>query len=53
MDHERRIGEAFESSEITKILLVDDAYDPPVLDDAAVATYADVLDSEVGRVKPN
>lgn len=51
MDHETRIGEAFKSSEISKILLIDDAYDPPVLDDATLAAYADFLDTEAGRVE--
>ncbi len=37
MVHEKRIIEAFKSNEITKILLIDDAYDPPAFnEDAAV-----------------
>lgn len=49
MEHEKRIVEAFKSNAIEKILLVDDAYDPPDLDDAMLAAYVDLLQSESGR----
>ena len=43
--HERRIIEAFISNEITKVLLIDDAYDPPILDSDAATQLADYLES--------
>ena len=49
MEHEKRIIEAFQSNAISKVLLVDDAYDPPNLDSEMVAGLADFLESEAGR----
>ncbi len=49
MRHKKRIIEAFKSNEITKILLIDDAYDPPVLNDTAVSKLSDFLDGEDSR----
>ena len=49
MKHESRIVEAFRSNAITKILLIDDAYDPPALDDTVVSALADVLDGDANR----
>ena len=43
--HERRIIEAFISNEITEVLLIDDAYDPPILDSDAATQLADYLES--------
>ena len=47
--HEQRIIEAFKSSEIKKMLLIDDAYDHPPLDDTAVSQLIDYLESSIGR----
>jgi len=49
MHHKQRIIEAFESNQIKKILLIDDAYDPPEFDEALVAALADFLASDEGR----
>ena len=46
MGHEKRIIEAFKSNAITKILLIDDAYDPPKINEDTVAELADFLDSQ-------
>lgn len=43
MHYERRIIEAFTSNKIERILLIDDAYDPPTLDREFVAVLADSL----------
>ena len=45
----RKLIEAFETNEINRVLLIDDAYDPPDLDDTAVGHLADLLDKENGR----
>lgn len=47
---ERRIIEAFTSNEITEVLLIDDAYDPPVLDSRVIALLADYLEKDADLV---
>ena len=49
MGHEKRIIDAFNANSITKILLVDDAYDPPDLNTDMIAEWAEFLESEEGR----
>ena len=49
MRYEKRIIAAFESNNIKKILLIDDAYDPPELDDTTVAQLADFLNEAEGQ----
>ena len=49
MNYDRRIIKAFESNDITRILLIDDAYDPPEIDEGLVAKFADFLESDAGR----
>ena len=49
MKHEKRVIDAFKLNAIDRILLVDDAYDPPKLDEQMVAAYADFLEGEAGR----
>lgn len=49
MRHEKRIIEAFEANKIKRILLIDDAYDPPELNERMVAALADFLDGENGK----
>lgn len=49
MDHEKRILEAFHSNKIEKILLIDDAYDPPTLDEPTVAALNEFLNDKVGQ----
>ena len=44
----KKINEAFNSNEIKKILLIDDAYDPPGLDDDIVGSLYDFLNEEDG-----
>ena len=41
MVHEKRIIEAFRSNKITRILLIDDAYDPPALNEDALVVLDD------------
>ena len=48
MAHAKRIIEAFKANEIERILLIDDAYDPPGLQDADVGGLADFLVSDDG-----
>ena len=45
----RRIVNEFQSSEIETALLIDDAYDPPEIDDSNIGSLIDFLESEVGR----
>ena len=49
MTYEKRIVEAFRSSEIERVLLIDDAYDPPRLEDAEMGDVADLLQSKEGQ----
>lgn len=49
MRHEKRIIEAFEANKIKRVLLIDDAYDPPELGEKMVAALADFLDGENGE----
>ena len=49
MGHEKRIIDAFNANAITKILLVDDAYDPPELNTEMIADWAEFLESEEGQ----
>ena len=49
--HKRRIIDAFISNEITKVLLIDDAYDPPVLDSDAAAQLSDYLENDNGHIR--
>ena len=49
MKHESRIVEAFKSNAITKILLIDDAYDAPALDDATIAALDEFFNEDSGR----
>ena len=48
MGHEKRIVDAFNANAISKILLVDDAYDPPDLNTEMIADWAEFLESEDG-----
>ena len=48
MKHEKRIIEAFKTNKIKRVLLIDDAYDPPELNSRMVAALADFLDDEKG-----
>lgn len=49
MKHETRIAAAFAANDIRSVLVVDDAYDPPDLDDGAFAALLDLLDEEANR----
>ena len=49
MQHEQRLADAITSNAITSILLIDDAYDPPDLDENTLAALADSLDSDANR----
>ena len=49
MEHENRIAEAFETSEIKKILLIDDAYDTPDIDDNVIGILLDFLEGAAGQ----
>ena len=49
MRHEKRIIEAFKANKIKRVLLIDDAYDSPELNDKMVAALADFLDGENGK----
>ena len=49
MNYDRRIIEAFRSNNITRILLIDDAYDPPELNERILPDLAEFLDSDVGK----
>ena len=46
MHYEQRIKKAFESNQIERILLIDDAYDPPTFDEEFVAALAESLAEE-------
>ena len=48
MEHVERITQAFSASPIRRILLVDDAYDPPDLDEDEIGDLADFLSSRDG-----
>ena len=50
MRHKQRIVEAFKSSGVERILVIDDAYDAPTLDEATISDVADFLDVEDGQV---
>ena len=49
MRHEKRIIEAFKANRIKRVLLIDDAYDSPELNDKMVAGLADFLEGENGK----
>ncbi len=49
VSHEKRIIEAFKSNEITKILLIDDAYDPPEFSEEAAVALDDFFLEEDNR----
>lgn len=49
MVHQDRIIEAFASNQIKRVLLIDDAYDPPELHDS-LGSIVDFLESETGRM---
>ena len=49
MHHEQRIREAFESNQIKRILLIDDAYDAPDVDENILAALADFLAADESR----
>ena len=49
MKHEARIVDAFKSNLITRTLLIDDAYDPPGLNEKIIASLADFLATENGK----
>lgn len=49
MGHEKRIIDAFKTNAITKVLLIDDAYDPPEIGENNVGPLIDFLESEAGR----
>ena len=46
---EDRIVQAFDSNNIEKILVIDDAYDPPPIDENSAGHLVDFLDSESGQ----
>ena len=48
MEHEQIILDAFKTNKIDKILLIDDAYDPPILDGDLSGTLLDFLMEEEG-----
>ena len=48
--HTKRISEAFQRNHIERVLIVDDAYDPPPIDEATTAALADIL---TGGVESN
>ena len=50
MRHEQRIIEAFKSSGVERILLIDDAYDAPTLDESTISDVANFLNDEDGQV---
>ncbi len=47
--HLMRISQAFQRNHIERVLIVDDAYDPPPIDDATTAALADILEN---RARP-
>lgn len=49
MKHEERIIEAFKSSKIERILLIDDAYDPPEINENSIGVIQDFLESGAGK----
>ena len=49
MRQEARIIEAFKASTIRRILIIDDAYDPPMLNEDFVENLADFLESSAGH----
>ena len=49
MEYERRIVEAFRTNKITRVLLIDDAYDPPQLPAGKLGQLIDFFESEAGR----
>ena len=49
MRHEKRIVEAFKFNGITKILLIDDAYDSPQINETIIGTLLDFFESTTGR----
>ena len=49
MKYETRIAKAFAANRIRSVLVVDDAYDPPELDEGAVAALLEFLETETNR----
>ena len=49
MKHEARIAKAFATNGIRSVLVVDDAYDPPELDEVVFAALLDFLETEANR----
>ena len=49
MKNDHRIIEAFKSNGIKKILLIDDAYDPPELNEEIIDQLVDYLESEANK----
>ena len=50
MRYEQRIIDAFESSTIETVLLIDDAYDSPEITDNAIGELIGFLENETGRI---
>lgn len=50
--HTKRISEAFQRNHIKRVLIVDDAYDPPPIDEATTAALADILTRDVESSVP-
>ena len=48
MEHEQRILDAFKKNKIDKILLIDDAYDPPAINDEISGELLDFLQGKKG-----
>ena len=53
MGHEKQIIDAFRTNKIERILLIDDAYDPPLLNDNYIGDFLDFMDSTDGRAACN
>ena len=49
MNYDHRIIKAFKSNNITKVLLIDDAYDPPEINEQIIPQFTDFLESEAGK----
>lgn len=53
MGHEKQIIDAFRTNKIERILLIDDAYDPPLLNDDYIGDFLDFMDSTDGHAACN
>lgn len=49
MNHASKVRDAIAASQIQRILLIDDAYDPPAIRDGGIDAFLDFLEDEAGR----